>query len=784
MRIGRCLRYGSHGLLAIILVVGAAAAWQMLQALDSKTDMLSRHLRVDLWTTQEAEVEGYQLRHALSRHIAGDKEVTVGSIRGHLTKLRQVVALLAVENRVKDLDDVPGGDDLVAGFNQALDQLETFFVGRHDLNGDLALLRQTDAVLTPWLQQLRRLMSSLTHIRLELQDRDSAKIGQLIQLNRWLLLTVVGAAFLFIGLLATELRNARRAEAEARADRSRFQDFAEIASDWLFETDARLNFRFVSEQVEASTGLPATHFTGGPARCLFAESGDKGAPSPIMAAIEDRRVFRDVTMSLNNNQLFLRISGKPVLSEAGEFLGFRGIGTDISSEVKRKERIRFLAERDALTGLFNRSFFLDGLRVILDSAGKDATKVSILILDLDKFKDINDTFGHDVGDALIVLAAERLSGCLCSSDLLARLGGDEFAIVHRQTVADPETLDKLTDRLLCTINTPMQVEGFEFVIGTSIGVAHFPRDGASVEDLMKAADLALYGAKAEGRNRAMAYRQEMSEKLRRKRRLEADLRQALENDALQLHVQPQVNLHNECLTGGEALVRWHHPELGPIGPDVFIPIAEETGLILPLGRWVMETACREAKRSLDRFGDGIIAVNVSPAQFTHQDLVEEVAGVLDRTGLPADNLELEITEGLLMRDHHLAVQTLDRLHEMGVKLAIDDFGTGYSSLSYLKRFRVHKIKIDKAFVGDLDHDQDDSAIVHAVIMMSKALGFETLAEGVETAEQRRRLLKLGCDQAQGYYYGKPCPIGAFFQNYSIHKEILKDQPRAAKALSA
>lgn len=784
MRLGRYLRYGSHGLLAIILFVGAAAAWQMLQALDSKTDALTRHLRVDLWTTQDAELESYQFRHALSRHIAGDEVVTVNSIRRRLARLRRAVAFLAVEDRGKDIDAVSGGDNLVAGFNKALDQLETVLAGREDIRGDVALLSLVDTILTPWLEQLRRLVSNLTHIRLELQDRDSAKVGQLIELNRWLLLTIVGAAVLFIGFLATELRIARRAEAEARADRSRFQDFAEIASDWMFETDARLDFRFVSEQVEASTGLPATRYMGGPAHCLFSEPDNKGTPSPIMAAIHNQRPFRDVTMSLNNNQLFLRISGKPVISEAGEFLGFRGIGTDISSEVKRKERIRFLAERDALTGLYNRSYLQHELGIILDSAGKDGTRASILILDLDNFKNINDTFGHDVGDALIALAAERLSGCLRGSDLLARLGGDEFAIVHRKAVADHGTIDKLTDRLLRAINVPMQIEGFEFVVGTSIGVAHFPEDGANFKDLMKAADLALYGAKAKGRNQALAYRQDMSETLKLKRRLEADLRQALENDALELHVQPQVDLLSERLTGGEALVRWHHPELGPIGPNVFVPIAEETGLILPLGRWVMETACREAKRFSDRFGNGIIAVNVSPAQFIHQDLVDEVVGVLDRTGLPAENLELEITEGLLMRDHQLAMRTLDHLHEMGVKLAIDDFGTGYSSLSYLKRFRVHKLKIDKAFVDDLGHDQADSAIVHAVIKMSKALGFETLAEGVETVGQRQRLLSLGCDQAQGYYYGKPCPVGTFFQSYCIDREVLKDQRHVIKALNA
>jgi EAL domain-containing protein (putative c-di-GMP-specific phosphodiesterase class I) len=283
----------------------------------------------------------------------------------------------------------------------------------------------------------------------------------------------------------------------------------------------------------------------------------------------------------------------------------------------------------------------------------------------------------------------------------------------------------------------------------------------TVEELMKAADLALYGAKSGGRNRSIAYHPQMSERLRRKRRLEADLKRALDDGALELHIQPQVDLLTGRLIGGEALVRWTHPELGAIRPDVFIPIAEETGLILPLGRWVLEAACHAARRWDPLLQDGLIAVNVSPAQFCHQDLVGEVEDVLAATGLPPCHLELEITEGLLMRDHQRAFETLDRLDAMGVRLAIDDFGTGYSSLSYLKRFRVHKIKIDKAFVDDLEHDRDDHTIVGAVVMMSKALGFRTIAEGVETVGQEQRLLALGCDQAQGYLYGRPQPIEAF-----------------------
>ena len=272
----------------------------------------------------------------------------------------------------------------------------------------------------------------------------------------------------------------------------------------------------------------------------------------------------------------------------------------------------------------------------------------------------------------------------------------------------------------------------------------------------------------------------MSQKLKRKRRLEQDLKQALEHGGLDLHVQPQVCLSDGRLIGGEALLRWRHPELGPIGPDVFIAIAEETGLILPLGRWVLEQACAAAKRWSENLPGCVIAVNVSPAQFTHQNLVQEVSNVLDMTGLDPQSLELEITESLLMRDQELAVGTLAQLDAMGIRLAIDDFGTGYSSLSYLKRFRVHKVKIDRAFVQDLEHDQSDHSIVRAVVMMSQALGFKTIAEGVETEAQRQKLIDLGCDEAQGYLFGKPEPVERFFADTRARDDISACRSTAAE----
>jgi PAS domain-containing protein len=346
------LRYGLHGLLAVVLVVGAAAAWQMLHALDDKAEALSRHFRVDIWAAQDAEIKAYRVLHAMGSHVAGSP-VALADIRGRLTGLRQAIALLDTDRAPGDLDALQGADRLVRRFGRVLDEVEALLDGRATWQGDRETLARAEALLTPFLTELRRLASSLAHIHLELQDRDAAKVSALIGLNRWLLLTVVGVAVLFIALLGIELLAARRAEARARSERARFQDFAEIASDWMFEADQELRLSVVSAQVEASTGRPAAFYIGRPALALIT-AGEAEGRSPASAALEARRPFRDVVLSFEHGQRVLRLSGTPVFSGAGAFLGYRGIGTYISSEVQRKERIRFLAQHDALTGLYNR----------------------------------------------------------------------------------------------------------------------------------------------------------------------------------------------------------------------------------------------------------------------------------------------------------------------------------------------------------------------------------------------------------------------------------------------
>ncbi|MGI9420129.1 MAG: putative bifunctional diguanylate cyclase/phosphodiesterase [Geminicoccaceae bacterium] len=762
----KSVRYAFHGVLTFALVLGVGLVWIMLKALDGKADDMVRYARVDNWTTQQTESQSYQFLLTLSEHVAGSEAAGMDEVYRQLTFLESTASLLDLDQRSPVVQALPGKQDLREDFKVSLRQIRAILDSHDRLTGDVETLSQIKTIIAPWLTSLQRLMVNLTHMRLELQKRDLVNASRLIGINRTLLLAIIAIGAMFATLLTVEARAARRAESSARTDRGRFQDFAEIASDWLWETDADLTLTFVSDDIESFSGLSASSYVGRPIARLLARAESRHGDAMLDEAIAKRESFRDLVVAIGDGRHFLKISGNPVLDGAGRFQGFRGVCADISQEVKREGRIRFLAEHDTLTGLCNRSRLQAELRSVLEGERSGDRRGTLMMLDLDGFKEINDTFGHDVGDALLVSVAERLTSDLRQADMIARLGGDEFAIVHMAASADEADVATVAKRLLESICRPMQVAGFEFNVGTSIGIACFPKDGTSVEDLMKAADLALYAAKSEGGNESVIYHPEMSARLKRKRRLERDLKQALDDGSLDLHIQPQVDLTDGRLIGGEALLRWHHPELGAIGPDVFINVAEETGLILPLGRWVLEESCRAAKQWTSAMGLGLVAVNVSPAQFTHQNLVREVADVLEKTGLAPCHLELEITEGLLMRDQELAIRTLADLDAMGVRLAIDDFGTGYSSLSYLKRFKVHKVKIDKTFVQDLEHDQSDHSIVRAVVMMSQALGFRTIAEGVETEAQRDRLITLGCDEAQGYLFGKPVPVQTFLPRFA------------------
>lgn len=427
--------------------------------------------------------------------------------------------------------------------------------------------------------------------------------------------------------------------------------------------------------------------------------------------------------------------------------------------VEQKEaeaHIQRLAHFDALTGLPNRVLLADRCQHDISFARRHQQSVALIFLDLDHFKNVNDSLGHRVGDEVLVALAERLTQTVREQDTVSRLGGDEFILLLPDTDADGAA--HVAKKILQAAAMPFQIEQHELTVTPSIGIALFPKDGEDLDTLSKCADAAMYRAKEDGRNHYRFYTPAIQAHSDRALILDNALRRALERNQLELHYQPQISLETGQTVGVEALLRWTHPELGSVSPGEFIPVAEGSGLILPIGEWVIRTAVNQLAQWIQRGMAPItVAVNLSSVQFRHADLPQLVTRILEDAGLPAQLLELELTEGVAMTHPLAAIAVMNDLHQRGVRMSIDDFGTGYSSLSYLKRFRVYKLKIDQSFVRDITEDPDDKAIVGAIISMADSLGLETIAEGVETEGQLEFLRARGCKEVQGYFFSRPLP---------------------------
>jgi diguanylate cyclase (GGDEF)-like protein len=463
-------------------------------------------------------------------------------------------------------------------------------------------------------------------------------------------------------------------------------------------------------------------------------------------------IIRNVELGQGTRQLTeapggraIEIVNKPLKSG-----GWVATIEDITARKRAEEKIAHLAHYDALTDLPNRALFREKLEHALKDLEPGA-QLAVLYIDIDEFKSVNDALGHPVGDELLKEIAERLRGCIGEADVAARLGGDEFAIIQNCIAGRAET-ERLVDALYAAIREPIECAGHLISTDASIGIAMAPGDGAHLDHLLKNADLALYGAKGDGRRTYRFFEQNMGARARARRTLELDLRQAIGGDGFEVHYQPQVDLRDDRISGCEALLRWRHPQRGNISPAEFIPVAEDTGLINELGEFVLKTACAEAAKWPDHIR---VAVNVSPVQFRSQTLVLNVATALADSGLSASRLELEITEAVLMRDDETALTTLHQLRALGIRIALDDFGTGYSSLSYLHRFPFDKIKIDRSFVKNIGDEGASSAIIQAVVNIANASNMTTTAEGVEQAWQREMLRELGCTEMQGYLFSRP-----------------------------
>ena len=435
---------------------------------------------------------------------------------------------------------------------------------------------------------------------------------------------------------------------------------------------------------------------------------------------------------------------------------------DITERRLAEAQIAHMAHHDALSGLPNRILFRDRLEQEMRRLESQGGWLAVLCLDLDNFKNVNDTLGHPAGDLLLQVVAQRLRGCVREGEMVARLSGDEFAVLQ-PTPDQPLAAQALAERLVRALSAPYDIDGHRVVISASVGAALAPADGHDADDLLKKADVALYRAKAEGRSCSRFFTPEMQAQLQARLAMEADLRDVLEKRQLELFYQPLFDLREDRVRGFEALLRWRHPERGLVPPDQFIPVAEATGLIVPIGEWVLRQACADAAGWPS---DMKVAVNLSPLQFTSPQLSTAVSSALVGAGLAASRLELEVTESVLLQDSGVVLALLHELRGMGLQIALDDFGTGYSSLSYLRSFPFDKLKIDQSFVRGLTGGAGSAAIVDAIVTLASSLGMTTTAEGVETVEQLEQVRRAGCTAAQGYYLGRPRPAADVFADLS------------------
>ncbi|WP_077037184.1 EAL domain-containing protein [Pelomonas sp. KK5] len=524
---------------------------------------------------------------------------------------------------------------------------------------------------------------------------------------------------------------------------------------------------YVNPAFEAMSGYAAAELTGQSVEAL-AHRADGQPLAELLEAAQAGQARRHGYLRRDGRQIWCDLFATPLYGADGELGHSVIVASDSTSTVGHEQRLQQLANYDALTGLPNRLQLREQLARRIEREAERGPFM-LLFIDLDHFKVINDSLGHDTGDVLLKTVAERLAGCVRSDDVVARLGGDEFVVLLETQGRGEVLLDALLARVRERVGEPVSLQGRQLHVTCSIGVSRFPEDGRDAETLLRKADAAMYQAKREGRNEARAFTGELERTIRERLDLETELRDSLARGAFELHYQPLVRIDDGSLFGAEALLRWRHPELGLVMPDRFIGVAEETGLIVPLGDWVLDRACRQSLHWRGIDGRPLqIAVNVSPRQLNEADFGERVAEVLLTTGFPPERLELEITESLFTDGNAASAANLRQLAGLGVRLAIDDFGTGYSNLGKLKSFAVSRLKIDRSFVALVDQEGADAAIATAIIALGRGLALEVIGEGVETEAQRRWLADAGCAQAQGWLFGRAEPAERFEERLAAY----------------
>ena len=539
------------------------------------------------------------------------------------------------------------------------------------------------------------------------------------------------------------------------------REFEEGEADWLWQIDTSRRVRAVSPRFAFALGMDPKEIDGKPFIQLIAgpawETGEfPSSLHDLAEQLKRRESFSAllVRVTINGVNRWWELSGTPKLDENGVFDGFRGVGSDVTEQRESADKIAYLARYDTLTGLPNRMMLTEALGDALAYAEQWRTRCAFLMIDLDRFKAVNDSLGHLVGDQLLARVSERLKEQMTENELCGRLGGDEFAIVIRDA-SNIDHVNRIAEQVIERLSQPYEVDHHTLFVGASVGSAIGPRDGSTVETLMRNADLALYRSKDGGGGEHFTYEPALHAHAEERRTLEFSLRRALERNEFVLNFQPVVNAESETIVSFEALLRWNSAEHGFVSPAKFIPLAEDTRLIVPIGEWVLREACREAANWPSHIR---VAVNVSGEQLLDQNFAASVVGALSTSGLSAHRLEIEVTESIFVRDASQANAALEQVMALGCSVALDDFGTGYSSLGYLRRLRFSTIKVDRSFVqGAATGNQESLAIIRAVVAMADSLEMSTTAEGVETELELAVTRKLGCKKIQGYYFGRPMP---------------------------
>lgn len=539
----------------------------------------------------------------------------------------------------------------------------------------------------------------------------------------------------------------------------------EQTGDSIIITDERGVIEYVNPAFEKITGYSATEIIGKNNNLLRSGKHTLEFYQTLWKTVTSGQVFQEVFTNRRKDGTFYyeEKTISPLKDESGAITHFIASGRDISERMETQERIFYLAHHDVLTDLPNRVLLFDRLEQAIYRAVRNEHMFSVMFLDLDRFKVINDTLGHDTGDLVLQKVAKRLRKALRASDTIARLGGDEFAVLL-EDLNSLEHAQKIAENLIEVLSQPIIIDERELFITTSIGISTFPADGSDAKSLLKNADIAMYQAKHLGKNTYQSYNKEMNVLTDRHFTLETELRHALENDQFEVYYQPKIDLPSQTLIGSEALLRWVHPEMGIISPVDFIPLLEETGMIIEVGEWVIQAVCKDIIQWLEAgLKPGAVAINLSVRQFSSPNIENTIINIIDHYEIPPELIEIEITESLLIKNQNNAHRVLDAFRNKGFTLALDDFGTGYSSLSYLKRFPIDVIKIDRSFIKDLPGDEDDTALVSTIVAMAKALKLKTVAEGIETQEQYQHLYEQGCDIGQGFLMSRPIAYPEFTQ---------------------